>query len=978
MPSFWVEKILADLNERQREAVQHESGPLMVVAGAGTGKTRVVTYRIAYLIATKLARPEEILALTFTDKAAAEMEERVDQLVPYGYANVWISTFHAFGDRLLREFALELGLPQDFQVLSEAEQVIFFREHLFELPMKQFRPLSSPTQHIGAILKLISRAKDENVSPEDYFRYVEELRERAEAEPNNAELKDELDRQKELAEIYKAYQDLMLREGKIDFGDQVMFLLRLLREKPTVARQIRQRFRYILVDEFQDTNYAQFELVKELAREHRNVTVVADDDQSIYKFRGAAISNVLHFRRDFPDATVVVLTDNYRSTQEILDASYRLIRHNDPNRLEIRENFDKRLRSHRPPGPAVQHLHYDTQTAEADAVADIIHKHVEAGAYRYRDFAILVRGNRDADAYLTSLRMRDIPYQFSGSRGLYRRQEVRLLISLLQVLFDVDSSEHLYNLLSSEVYNFPMADLNRLLARAYRLNISLFDVLNDPDVFGEEAENGSLSPEAQATREKVLEDLRYLVEFSRQRPAGMVLYEFLERTGYLGRLARGEAPEAETKIQNLARFFDIVRAFSNTAPDDQVPHLVRYLDLLIEAGDDPPTAPLEPGLDAVNVLTVHKAKGLEFPVVFMVGLVKDKFPSRRRSDPLELPDALVREEVPSGDIHLQEERRLFYVGMTRAQQELYLTSADDYGGKRTRKVSPFVLEALDRREADVTPRKSDPIEVIRRHRTGRGATAPALEKIPASQPLQLSHMQVDDYLTCPLKYKYIHILRVPLRPHHTIIYGKAIHEAIQEYNRRRQAGLPVSYEDLLARFEGAWRNEGFLSREHEEQRLQAGREALRRFYEREQASENVPAYVEQEFAFWQGKNKITGRWDRVDERDGQVVIIDYKSSEVRDQKKADERARNSRQLAIYAIAYERLYGRMPDVLELHFVDTGLVGKTEPKPRKIEKTLEEIEQAAEGIRNREFSPTPSEWDCRYCPYNRICPATETKV
>jgi DNA helicase-2/ATP-dependent DNA helicase PcrA len=971
-----VKKILDDLNEEQRQAVTHGEGPLMVVAGAGTGKTRVVTYRIAYLIASKKAKPEEILALTFTDKAAAEMEERVDELLPYGYANVWISTFHSFGDRILREFAHELDLPPDFRVLSEAEQVIFFREHLFDFPMRIFRPLSHPTLHIGPILKLISRAKDENISPEEYLQYAERLRARAAEHPEDAELQEQAARQAELAQIYAAYQEKLREEGKVDFGDQVNLVLRLIREKPLVSRQIRERFRYILVDEFQDTNYAQFELLKALAEPHRNLTVVADDDQSIYKFRGAAISNVLHFRKSYPEARIVVLTRNYRSTQEILDAAYRLIRHNDPDRLEVQENFDKRLRSVRPPGPAVQHLHFDTLTSEADAVADVIAKKVESGTYRYRDFAILVRSNKDADPYLTSLRMRDIPYQFSGSHGLYRREEVRALLSLLRVMFDPDDSLELHNLLSSEIYRFPMADLNRLLSAAHRSNRSLMSVLREHERYlGPE---DGLSPEADATRSKFLQDFDHLLEYSRQKPVGNVLYEFLERTGYLARLIRGEAPQAELKIQNLARLFEIIRAFSNTAMHDNVPHFVQYLDLLIDAGDDPPTAEADPDLDAVNVLTVHKAKGLEFPVVFVVGLVKDRFPTRRRSEPLPLPDELVREIVPSGDVHMQEERRLFYVAMTRAQQELYLTSATNLGTKRDWKVSPFVLEALDRQEADITALKTGALEVIRRHRSAGQGRDLELSEIPPSQKLTLSHFQIDDYLTCPLKYKYVHHLRVPLRPHHTIVYGQAIHEAVRLYNQAKVAGLPVRLEDLLQKFEAMWTSEGFLSREHEEQRFAVGKEALRRFFERQERDGSVPSMVEQEFSFWHGNNRIIGRWDRVDERDGEVVIIDYKSSEVRSEQEANEKARESLQLRIYGLAYERQFGCPPSRLELHFLDTGIVGVVRWQERLADKAIQAIEEAAEGIRKRNFEPKPSPFTCRYCAYSRICPATSTEL
>jgi DNA helicase II / ATP-dependent DNA helicase PcrA len=383
-------RILEGLNPRQAEAVTHDAGPLLIVAGAGTGKTTVITRRIASLIATKRCRPEEILALTFTDKAAAEMEERVDTLVPYGYADVWISTFHAFGDRLLKENALELGLTPDFRVLNRAEQVIFFRDHLFELPLDYYRPLGDPTKHIQAIISLISRAKDEDVSPEEYLVFAERLRAETAARPDDEELRDRASRQEELARTYAKYQELLAREGCADFGDQIVYALRLFRTRPYILQGYQRRFKYILVDEFQDTNYAQFELVKLLAARHKNLAVVADDDQAVYKFRGAAISNVLGFKEVYPDAREIVLTRNYRSGQEVLDSAYRLITYNNPDRLEVRYGIAKKLEAEHGPGPAPVHLHYDTLTAEADAVATLVEEKVASKAYRYGDFAILV------------------------------------------------------------------------------------------------------------------------------------------------------------------------------------------------------------------------------------------------------------------------------------------------------------------------------------------------------------------------------------------------------------------------------------------------------------------------------------------------------------------------------------------------------------------------------------------------------------
>src|ERR1700730_12311529 len=399
-----AERILEGLNLPQAAAVTHETGPRLIIAGAGTGKTTVITRRIAYLIATRRARPAEVLALTFTDKAAAEMEERVDTLVPYGYADVHISTFHAFGDRLIKENALELGLTPDFRVLTRAEQVIFMRDHLFEIPLTHFPPLADPTRHIHAMITLFSRLKDEDEGSDEYLAHAEKLLAAADDDAARLEAEEHV----ELARTFAQYQTLMARLGQIDFGDQIVEVLRLLRTRAHVLRRCQERYRFILVDEFQDTNYAQFEVVKLLAAKHRNVTVVGDDDQAIFRFRGASMTNILDFDRTYPDARKVVLLENRRSPQAVLDASYRLIQFNNPDRLEVAQGIDKELKSTGPDGkPRVgvppRHLTFDTVSSESDQVADLIVEEHAADHRPYRDCAILVRANHDADAFLRAL-----------------------------------------------------------------------------------------------------------------------------------------------------------------------------------------------------------------------------------------------------------------------------------------------------------------------------------------------------------------------------------------------------------------------------------------------------------------------------------------------------------------------------------------------------------------------------------------------
>ena len=1011
-----MDGLLGGLDPDQLRAVTHDQGPLLVVAGAGTGKTQVITRRIAWLIATRRAKPSEILALTFTDKAADEMALRVDQLVPYGYTDTQIATFHAFGDRLIRDHALQLGLPPDVRVLSRAEAVIFLREHLFEFELDAYRPLGDPTRFLAALVTLFSRCKDEDISPEAYQQHAARLSAEAalvdaETGVDGAAASEEAARQAELARAYARYQELLAQNGFIDFGDQVALALRLVRESPSARSAIAGRFRYVLVDEFQDTNRAQAELVTALAEPHRNVTVVGDDDQAIYAFRGAAIENILEFRDRYPTARTVVLRRNYRSLGPILDASYRLIRFNDPDRLEVRTGIAKRLRpQRREAGMAVQLEPFATGSEEADWIAADIARRI-AGGGAPRDHAVLVRANGHADPILRALNVAGVPWRFSGSSGLYARPEVRLLLSFLRTVADPHSSVDLYALAASDVYAIDGEDLTGVVNTARRRNRSVWDVLEEV-----ERQPGilRLAPASRAGIHRLVTDVARFTSMAHERPAGEVLYAFLRDSGLLARLAATATTAADEGLGNIARFFDLIRAQSAVLADDRAMFVAQHLETLIEAGDDPATADLDPDADAVAVLTVHKAKGLEFPIVYLPGLVSGRFPGNGRGEPLPLPAGLGRGDPPTPERALAEERRLFYVAMTRARDELVLTHAADYGGSRARRVSPFVLEALDLPASAATP--------------GTGAVTPAPEErlarfaavdVPVAarstsrgEPLMLSFGQVDAYLSCPLRYKYGHVLRIPTPPHHALIYGSAMHKAVQVFHHRHARGHVMSEAELDEVLESAWSNEGFVSREHEEARLEAARAALRRFREEQLRPDAViPTYVEREFAFDLDGDRVRGRWDRVDIEsvtdDGagssepappaeaatqsadvvtptlgimgreRVTITDYKTSDVRDPAKAKQRARESLQLQIYAMGYEAMTGRLPDQVALHFLDSGLVGKVDVDPKRVAKARARISEVASGIRAGRFEATPEPMVCTRCPFRDICPSSAAR-
>jgi len=409
------------LNKAQKEAVEHREGPLLIIAGAGTGKTTVITERIKWLVSSGKAKPAEILALTFTDKAAREMEERVDIAMPYGYTDMWISTFHSFCDRVLRQEALQIGLDPGYKLMNEAETTQFLIQNLFKFKLKYFRPLGNPTKFVGGMLQHFSRLKDEDVNPEEYMKYANNLNkrratQRALKKTEGTEItKEEVEKTMELADAYRDYEELKAKEGVMDFADLISNTLKLFRTRKNILRQYQKQFKYILVDEFQDTNYAQNELAILLAGKQANITATGCDDQSIYRFRGAAVSNIIQFRDRFPKAKMVVLSKNYRSTQLILNHAYQLIQNNNPDRLEVKEKISKKLEAVRKiRGKPIEFIHTDRVENEAEAVAKIIRGLTDGSVdnCQFKDIAILVRANNHADSFVRALSRAGVPYQF--------------------------------------------------------------------------------------------------------------------------------------------------------------------------------------------------------------------------------------------------------------------------------------------------------------------------------------------------------------------------------------------------------------------------------------------------------------------------------------------------------------------------------------------------------------------------------------
>lgn len=980
------------LNKEQLEAVRHKKGPLMIIAGAGTGKTTVITERIKHLIEKGAAKPSEILALTFTEKAAREMEERVDVALPFGYTQMWISTFHSFCDRVLRAEALHVGLDPRYKLMTQAETVQLIRKNLFNFKLKYFRPLGNPTKFVSGMLQHFSRLQDEDVSPKQYLRWVK-ARNAKRATDETEKL--EIEKWEELSLAYKKYDEIKTKEGRMDYGDLIVKTLQLYRKRPNILKQYRKQFKQILVDEYQDTNISQNELVKLLAGKNGNVAVVLDDDQSIYRFRGAAISNALQFRKSFPKTKVVTLIKNYRASQEILDKAYGLIQHNNPDRLEALENIDKRLQSKFKFKGEVKFIHTDRVENEAEEVVKRISELVNQDNQKsktdqpinrstdqleYRDVAILVRANNHADPFTRALQRKGIPYQFLGPGRLFKQPEIVDLISYLKVLYNFEDDVSFYRLLTIQELAISQKDLARIANYARKYNLSLYDACKKlKDIY--------INEETRDKIERIVKIIDRYLKRTRKETAGQLLYFFLEDSGLLTKLLNPDSSEAQKRAKNIGKFFDKLKTYEVDNEDATVLAAVDWIELAMELGESPLAADSDwTDINAVNILTVHSAKGLEFPVVFLVNLVGQRFPTINRREQIPIPNELIKEVLPQGDFHIQEERRLFYVGMTRAKEKLYLTAANYYGeGKREKRLSPFIFETLGDEAVSSEKRLADSEQLS--FLDYKQKTQPSTIHPPPSTVHidYLSYSQIETFRICPLHYKLRYILKVPTPPGAALSFGSSIHNSMRDFYLLAAGGKKATPQLTRKLLKENWIKEGYSSKAEERENFKRGKKYLHD-YLREGFNKRIKvAGTELPFVvpLKQPNSKTRplkagGRIDRMDKfRGGKIEIVDYKTGKnVPTQKAVD----NNLQLTFYALAAttinDEIFGKKPEEVKLtlyYFEEQKAISTTKTK-EQLKEAVKEIYEWREKIESSDFKCSKHLF-CNKCEFKMFCGVDE---
>lgn len=626
-----MQDYLKGLNERQREAVLHTDGPLMIVAGAGSGKTKVLTTRIAHLMA-KGVDSFNILALTFTNKAAAEMKERVEHILGNREArNLYIGTFHSVFARVLRAEAHRIGYPNSFTIYDtdDAKSVVKTVTQELNLDVQHYKP--------NVVYNRISGAKNALVGPAEYKNdyYIQQEDSRA-----NRPM---------IGHIYEAYSKRCFKNGAMDFDDLLFKMYELLKNFPEVLHKYQHRFRYILIDEYQDTNPAQYEIIKLLGAVHENVCVVGDDAQSIYSFRGATIQNILQFQKDYEDAAVIKLEQNYRSSQNILNVANEVIRNN-------KGQIPKDLWTENVPGEKIRLVRTISDNEEGKFIADAIQEQRLRNHYTNKDIAILYRTNAQSRAFEESLRRMNIPYTIYGGISFYQRKEIKDFLAYLRLIVNPKDEEALKRIINYPVRGIGKTSVDRAVLAANENNISMWEVLEAAPMFGFKA--GTL----QAIEEFVLM-IRSFRSMLAVKNAYDIAFHVGKQTAFVKELFNDKSTEGVQRYENVQELLNSIKEFTETPGNEESGEvgdksLAAYLQQIVLLTD---TDQKDPNADTVKLMTIHAAKGLEFPVVFVGGLEESLFPNAMSLN--------TREE-------LEEERRLFYVAITRAKHRLFLTYAN--------------------------------------------------------------------------------------------------------------------------------------------------------------------------------------------------------------------------------------------------------------------------------------------------------------
>jgi len=920
-----------ELNSYQRKALEITQGPLIVLAGPGTGKTRLITLKILRMQELGID-PSRILALTFSNKAVEELSSR---LPPHLLSKVEVSTLHAWCNNLIRRHSFRLGFQRPATLMTKTQAEIFFRQMSAQLPLQPFLKTASIDAALDPLMKILGEAKEHGLWPEDLIRHKDEW--------------------ESIGDVYNAYQNHCFQKGFLDFGDCILFALRLLEDFSSIREEIQNSFDFIVVDEFQDTNLTQVKLLKNIYRPGSHICVVGDDDQSIYRFRGASFKAFTEFEKEFPGSESLPLTETYRLSPEITKVSATLIEANAKNRFRP----DKKIIANSVSAGPVQVFQCASSEDEAFYAAEELSRLLKEGVSASQ-IGVLARSHRHFNLLVEEAERRSLPIQSLSLEALFEQEVVIDLLSFLKLLQSPNYSPDLLRLMNSDFLKIPAEEVYSFCQWAAPQRLSYILLL-------EKIGDSPLSAESKTKLTHFLATYKKLAGKLYRDRLSQILFEFLEETKIVQRLHTAQPRD----LKILGAFFQNISEWESVQESKSADRLLPYLERMMKTEKGFEGEAIERDPQKISFLTVHASKGLEFDHVIVMGMSDQRFPLRMQKATWTLPEELSHEAPLSKESHLEEERRLLYVAFTRARNCLQLFGTQ----KKNLKFSQFLTEDLKALVADPSLLKWKELplreaaleETFENIKNSRAMKPQITKKLTSTEGLRLSYTQLDRYERCPLSYYFQFELKLPTPPSTHLSFGIAVHSCLERFFKELQEHKEPEATRLLELFDEEFAEEIKKNPELPALLQEKGREQLQVFFDSHNGQFPKVKSIEQKFQLKVGKHTINGKIDRIDESSDGLEVVDYKTGK----RSAD--AEKSDQLSIYALAVQEIYGQLPKSLRLIFLSENESVSVERSEKKLEKLKDSILETATAIQSQEFPPKPSMMNCERCEYSRICPS-----
>ena len=1015
-----------ELNSSQRHAVEYNEGPLLVVAGPGSGKTRVIIERILHLVDSGV-KPSEILCLTFTKKATEEMSQRLEN---QGVTDVEISTFHSFAKSILEDNVLESGVNISSGIINRSAQLAWCLKNIDSFDFQHVTIGNNAEDLIRAIIDGIRTFKDELISPETLKKYLDSKKSKELSEDEQAFV----DRLNDLHRVYVKYQEFWGAKSVIDFNDMVVESINLLKSKPLIQQKLQKKYKHIMVDEFQDNNFAQLEIVK-LISDNGNVTAVGDDDQSIFRFQGAYMKNFNDFEEYFTNTKIINLDQNYRSTQNIVNLASKLI-------SNIEERKEKNLFSENIEGEKIKVCSCSNENAEAEYVVKTIKELLgkpitredgTEGTISYEDIAILSRNRKSGVKFVKSLKAHGLPADFVGSDNLFVTPIVKDVMAYLAI---VNCPTNAGREIARLMKNHGITEYN--IAKINHHGEKIADIEN-PGVDYVLKSLQEIIKQDTTQKKEILEFvdlLSSLSELSKYRPSDVIYKIIMSVSGLYKKAIIDNSIENRINQVLLKEIYNFALEYETLYPDENLTDFISYLTYLFRFDLELPEELEEE--ESILVTTIHQSKGKEFQIVFVVDVAKDKLPLRTRIKKFYVPEDLAQGLVRTDDekaLHLLDEKRLLYVAMTRAKSHLYITYAQNYENRKTEAKPSSFLEEMNFKEnpliefeefkstTDVQLAQSEHLEQLKQEHQEITVNSihqmnlkTAIKKIVdlakikhfeqfksldgfdqtkileiepeeshidsqlyqkpipliKKENFRLSPSKIQTYDDCPLKFKFQYVLRIPTPPKTYFGMGTAIHAVAENMTKLQRDGKEPTEELALEILEKRWDTSSYRNqRTKEGQEKDQSKEMVRTYLEWAKQNPNTPVDVEPKFEIKLNDVTVSGKIDRVEKTpDGDYEVVDFKTGSAY---KTKNTIKEDIQMNIYALGTEKLYGKIPKKTSLFYIKSNKIVPHFIEEEKLNEFKEKLNEKIDSIFNEEFDAKPEYQKCSMCDYAPICDA-----